>query len=170
MMIATVTAPGRGATDRLLGSVAAALAAEGRRPAGVIRATGAGPAGDCEAALRVLPDGPVIRITQDLGPDSGACRLDAGALEEAVGALEAVLARPADLMIVNKFGQREAEGRGFRPLIGEALSRGMPVLVGLAAPHRAAFDAFAEGAAETLTPEPEVVLAWCRAAIDAVPA
>ncbi|MBT5415668.1 MAG: DUF2478 domain-containing protein [Rhodospirillaceae bacterium] len=82
MSIATITAEGRGATDRLLSAVAARLAAEGRRPVGVVKTITGRPFADhCDMDLQVLPDGPVIRITQDLGAHSASCRLDAGALE-----------------------------------------------------------------------------------------
>ena len=167
MALAGVMVPGRGATDRLLAAVAARLAADGVRLLGALRVAEPGPgAGHCDAALRLLPDGPVLSITQDLGPGATACRMDAGALEDAVGRAAARLAgEGGDLVILNKFGLSEAEGRGFRSLIAEALGRGLPVLTGLSDAHRAAFERFAGGMAVTLPPEEAAVTDWCRAAL-----
>jgi hypothetical protein len=89
--------------------------------------------------------------------------MDAGAFEQAVGLVMARLeAGGADLVVLNKFGLAEAEGRGFRALIAEALGRGVPVLTGVSATHRAAFEAFAEGMATHLPPEEDAILDWCR--------
>ena len=59
----------------------------------------------------------------------------------------------ADLLIGNRYGKHEAEGRGFRNVIAEALARDVPVLVGLNGQGREAFDAFAGGLATHLPPE-----------------
>jgi hypothetical protein len=166
-MLATVTATERGAVDRLLEAVVARLSDNGVRILGALRATDTdGGTGHCNSDLRLLPDGPVVRITQDLGTRSTACRMDAGALEEAVGIETARLAsQGADLIVLNKFGLSEAEGRGFRALIAEALGQGIPVLTGLSDAHRAAFEAFADGLAAALPPEEAAILDWCRAAV-----
>ncbi|MDA3888134.1 MAG: DUF2478 domain-containing protein [Allgaiera sp.] len=160
-------ADGRGMTDRLLVGVAARLIEDGVRVAGALRDIGpSGESGHCETALRLLPEGPVVRITQDLGAGSAACRMDAGALETAVAlATTDLAANGADLVVLNKFGISEAEGRGFRALIGEAVANGVPVLVGLSDAHRAAFGRFADGMAIDLPPSEDAVLAWCRAVI-----
>lgn len=167
--IACFAADGRGATDRLLSDVVARLTADGLRILGALRAAGPGTAaGHCDSDLWLLPDGPVARITQDLGPGARACRMDAGALEEAVGLATARLAREgADLVVLSKFGLSEAEGRGFRSMIAEAVARGIPVLIGVSGTHRAAFERFAAGMAEELPPDAARVLGWCRKAASA---
>jgi hypothetical protein len=89
--------------------------------------------------------------------------MDAGALEEVAERLTKQLQEGGiDLVILNKFGLSEAEGRGFRALIAEALGRGLPVLTGLSETHRAAFERFAEGMTIQLPPEEDVILRWCR--------
>lgn len=164
MALASVTATGRGATDRLLATVTARLAQDGVRMVGALRAAApGGGSGPCDSDLRLLPDGPLVRITQDLGAGSGACRMDAGALEDAVGLVTARLAAEgADLVVLNKFGLSEAEGRGFRTLIGEALGRGIPVLIGVPQTHRVAFETFAQDMATDLHPNPDALIAWYR--------
>ncbi|MEQ8903471.1 MAG: DUF2478 domain-containing protein [Roseovarius sp.] len=168
MRLARVTAEGRGAKDRLLATVVERLHAEGLRIAGAVRAVAPGAeAGHCDSALRLLPEGPVVDITQNLGTGSAACRMDSGALELAVaGATERLKTQGADLVVVNKFGISEAEGRGFRTLIAEALGRHLPVLIGVSDVHREAFDRFAGGMAVALPADEDAVLAWC---LDAIP-
>ena len=81
MRLACVSAEGRGATDHLLAAIVERMGSEGFRLAGALRAVGPGAgAGHCDSALRLLPDGPVIDITQNLGTGSAACRMDAGCL------------------------------------------------------------------------------------------
>lgn len=166
MQLASVSAEGRGATDRLLAGVVDRLRAEGMRVAGALRAVGPGArTGHCNSALRLLPDGPVIDITQNLGSGSAACRMDAGALELAVAdATERLTTQGTDLVVLNKFGLSEAEGRGFRTLIAEALGHDLPVLIGVSDVHRAAFDQFAGGMAVALPADEDAVFAWCLGA------
>ncbi|WP_297774731.1 DUF2478 domain-containing protein [uncultured Roseovarius sp.] len=132
MHIAYVMAEGRGETDLLLYDLARAARARGLSLAGTVQVnSNCGDDRPCDMDVEVLPDGPVIRISQSLGPGAKGCRLDPSQLELAVAAAEARLAAGCDLVIVNKFGKHEAEGRGFRGLIGEALARDVPVLVGV---------------------------------------
>ncbi|SDX85930.1 DUF2478 domain-containing protein [Citreimonas salinaria] len=173
MRLASVTGQERGATDKLLAAVADRLAQDGVRLAGALRPSrNEAAVGHCDSDLWLLPEGPLVRITQDLGTCSGACRMDAGALEVAVGMVTSrVQAGEADLVLLNKFGLSEAEGRGFRALIAEALDRGVPVLIGVSDTHRTAFERFAGDMAAHLPPDEDALLAWCRSAVapDATP-
>jgi hypothetical protein len=165
MNIAFTMAPGRGDTDLLLSCFATELALRGCRTSGTVQINTEREAGPCNMDVKVLPDGPVICISQSLGTGSTGCRLDPAALERAVGLVEASLAEGPDILIVNKFGKHEAEGRGFRPLIAEALSRGIPVLVGLNRLNAPAFHAFMDGIAVELPPTLPTLTAWfaeCR--------
>ncbi|WP_138471488.1 DUF2478 domain-containing protein [Poseidonocella sp. HB161398] len=161
MRIGYVTAEGRGDGDRLLCALAERLGAQGLRLAGVVqhntdRADDSG----CDMDVRVLPDGPLVRISQSLGAGSSGCRLDAGALEQAVGLVGASMAAGADLLMVNKFGKHEAEGRGFRALIGDALAAEVPVIVGVAEKNMPAFLEFAGEFAEPVPAETAALEAW----------
>lgn len=163
MALACVMASGHGATERLLAGVVARLKIDGVRVAGALRAASvAAGTGYCHSDLLLLPEGPLVRITQDLGPGSSACRMDAGALESAVGLATAQLeAGVSEIVVLNKFGLSEAEGRGFRALIGEALGRGLPVLTGLSETHRVAFERFSGGMATHLAADEDVIVSWC---------
>lgn len=161
MQLAYTMAPGRGDIDLILAGLAADLSARGLRLCGTVqinseRAT----SGPCDMDVRVLPDGPILRISQDLGAHSKGCRLNPSALETAVGLVASRLDADTDLLILNKFGKHEAEGRGFRTVIAEAIGLGVPVLVGLNGLNRAAFDDFAGGLATPLPPEAGALVQW----------
>lgn len=162
MRLGYVSMTERGATDLLLAAVARGLMDTGVALAGAVQTnTDRACEHHCDMDLQVLPDGPVLRISQNLGAGSSGCRLDPGALEAAVAATEARIDGAA-MLIVNKFGKHEAEGRGFRDLIGEALSRGMPVLCGINGLNRTAFLDYAGPLAEELPPDPATILRWSR--------
>ena len=72
-----------------------------------------------------------------------------------------MLAKGADLVIVNKFGKQECYGRGFRDFIAEALAQGVPVLLSVPPEQLAGFHEFAGELAEPVAPE--TVLDWCHA-------
>ncbi|MCT2538802.1 DUF2478 domain-containing protein [Sedimentimonas flavescens] len=164
MRLASVLATGRGETNRLLSDLAARASQRGLRVVGTVQVNHDPTDGKhCDMDVRVLPDGPVLRISQSLGTQSRGCRLDPSALEQAVRLTEGALESGADLMIVNKFGKHEAEGRGFRELIGSALMRGIPVIVGLNGLNIDAFADFAGAFAERLDPTGDAIAAWLDA-------
>lgn len=161
MNLAYTMAPGRGDTDLILFRLARTLSARGLRCCGTVQINSErADAGPCDMDVQVLPDGPILRISQDLGRASRGCRLDPAALEAAIGLVSASMVQGADLLIVNKFGKHEAEGRGFRSVIAEALSNGIPVLVGMNMLNLSAFEEFAEGLAARLPPEPSALERW----------
>lgn len=151
-----------GAADRLLAATAETLQAGGLRLAGAVQHNlERGEDRECDMQLRILGTDAVIGITQDLGSCSQGCRLDTGALAQAVAQAEAVLARGADLVIVNKFGKQECFGNGFRAFIAEALAQGIPVLTSVAQEQLAGFRDFAGELAQPVAPE--AATDWCRA-------
>lgn len=161
MRIGSVFQPDRGATDSLLSDVASRLLAQGVRVAGAVQSnTGCKPTSHCDMDLAILPNGPVIRFSQSLGSASQGCRLDAGALEDAVQAVSTQL-QGAELLIINKFGKHESEGRGFRNLIAEALDQGLPILIGINSQNRTAFADFAGDLAEPLAANLPSLIDWC---------
>ncbi len=102
MSLAYVSLSGRGETDAFLAAMARRLEDCGFRVAGTVQTnTERDCTHHCDMDVRVLPDGPVIRINQDLGEGSTGCRLDPGALEQAVAEVASRLAG-ADLLIVNR--------------------------------------------------------------------
>ncbi len=163
MKLACVSSRKQGETDRLLSELAADLQAGGLTLSGIVKdlSYAAVHENGCDMSVRVLPEGPVIKITQDLGKGSDACRLDPMALVEAVAQVERNGFQDVDLFILNKFGPQEAAGRGFCAVMGKALEQGIPVLVGVGAANKDAFQRFAGGMAEDLPDDETVLRAWC---------
>lgn len=165
MKLAYVTLQGRGRTDALIAEVATLLEAAGLRLAGTVQSNHERPdRRRCDMDLRVLPDGPVVRISEDRGELAHGCTLDSGALEQTVVAVQQRLDR-AQVLIVNKFGKREVEGKGLVPVIAEALERGLPVLIGVNGLNLAAFLAFAGEEVSALPTDASSVAHWCRSAV-----
>lgn len=167
MKIAVVSSPIIGQTDQLLSDVAIKLQTDGVNLSGVVKVQDSDRPDDhhCDMDIRVLPDGPEIRITQSLGEGSKGCRLNPASIAEAVAETEQKDLSAVDMFILNKFGPQEAEGRGFCDAIASALANGTPVLVGVGGGCRDALDAFVDGMAEVLPPEPAVIQSWCQEAI-----
>jgi len=163
MELAYVTLHGRGLIDDCLSEVVALLKARGARLSGTVRALPVDHhAHPCDMDVQVLPDGPLHRISQALGAGSHGCRLDGGAIETLSVEVEARVAG-SDLLIINKFGRQESQGRGLRPAIVKALDLGIPVLVGVNGLNLPEFEAFASGFALKLEPEPSAILGWALA-------
>lgn len=154
-----------GQANMLLDDLARQLAAEGARLAGAVQINKDNGADcTCDMDLRILGDGgPSVRISQSLGRESQACRLDAGALEIAVARVETVLAGGADLLVLNKFSKQEAMGKGFRDIIAAALERGIPVLTCVSSDHINDFNTFVGDLAQPLAYHQAGE--WCRDAI-----
>lgn len=160
MKIAYTMAPGRGDTDLLLSCVAKTLANQGYSTCGTVQINTEHASGPCNMDVRVLPDGPTFRISQDLGLASKGCRLDPTALESAVALAEARLNPNVDIVIINKFGKHEAEGRGFRTIIADALEMEVPVLVGVNALNLSAFEGFVGSEATRLETSERLIHEW----------
>ena len=167
MHLAYVMTQTRGTTDRLLTLFARQMIDKGSRLVGVAQ-TNTECADDalCDMDVQVLPEGPIIRISQSLVPGSRGCRLDPAALEQAVALVSGGLDSNPQLLVVNKFGKHEADGRGFRPVIGEALTRGIPVLAGVNTLNEAAFVEFTQGLGQRLEATPEALEDWFSAIVE----
>lgn len=174
MSIAYIMSEEHGDTDCVLVEAARRLRSQGLRVAGLVQVnTGCEQEGQCDMDVQILPDGPVIRISQSLGPGSKGCRLDPGALERAVTETARVMENPVDLLVLNKFGRHEAEGYGLRVIVAEAFARGIPVVTGVNSRNRDAFMEYVAGEAVAIPRDPDAIVAWAReqlAASEALPA
>lgn len=163
-LAAVVYEAGRGGDgDGVLAEVARALRGSGLRLAGAVQHNR--PAPDrcrCDMVLEDLASAVTVEISENRGPEARGCRLNPAALEEIVGLAGTAVEHGAQLLIVNKFGKREAEGRGFRQVIEQAIERGTPVLVAVSAENLAAWAAFADGFDARLPFDAQLITAWCR--------
>lgn len=165
-MLGYVISEGRGTVDPLMAEVAGRLRAQGWPIAGVIQVNvETGPETRCDMDLRVLTGSEQVRISQRLGRFARGCRLDPQGLERAVGLVEQALDQAPRLLLINKFGKAELEGRGFRPLIGRALLEGVPVLTAVNRTNLDGFHDFTAGIGTALPPSVEAVLDWCGAQV-----
>lgn len=162
-MIAYTKSEKKGEMDALLTQLANRLISAGVRPAGIVQVNSARDCDHrCDMDVRVLPSGPLLRISQSLGKESRGCRLDLRVLEAAVFEVERTLDDNVDVFILNKFGKTEADGRGFRSAIAEAVMQGIPVICGVNTQNEKAFTEFTSGAAIQIRPTLEALLAWCE--------
>lgn len=145
-LIAAVTYGPDDDCDALLAGFAHAREAAGVKVAGLIQINAGAGCAELDMELEALGTGRRINICQDLGPGSAnACRLDPAGLAEAAAALRQALERPADLVVVNKFGRMEAEGGGLIAEIGAAVAAEMPLVIGVPLRFLTAWDSFAGG-------------------------
>lgn len=166
MKLAYVTTSGRGRIDDLIADVVGAFTDDGLRLAGTVRARPPDPSGHpCDMDLRVLPDGPRFRISQALGSAAKGCRLDGGVIAAIASAVEGRMLG-ADLLIINKFGKLEAQGRGLCPAIALAMEMEIPTLVGVNEMNTPGFIAFSGGVAVPLAPDMSAILDWYEAAVE----
>lgn len=166
--LAAIVSDGTTTTGAILTDIADTLQAEGLKLAGAVQDPESAKRqadmehGMCDMDLLVLPDGRRLAITQNLGSQATSCRLDHQALEEVVALVEQRLDASIDLLILNKFGKREAEGAGFRQIIGHAIELGVPVIVAVNPAQHDALSDFAGADLEHLPENRDVILNWCR--------
>lgn len=142
----------RGEADLAISGLAGRLSSAGLRLAGLVQTNVVRPSRcRCDMVLRDLASGREIPISQDLGNDARGCRLDHGALEMAAHLVEASIVPGIDVVLINKFGKREAEGAGLRGAIAIAVGLDIPVIVGLAPENREAWEVFCGGAGEIVS-------------------
>lgn len=153
-----------GDIDGLLYDVAQDLMARGLTVRGALQSRGA-VSGECHCAdmdLTTIGSGRMFRISQPLGNGSRGCRLHPGHLAECSAFLADELTSGADLLILNRFGRGESEGRGFRDLIGIALARDVPVLMAVRPTYAEDWTTFSAGMGCDLPMERDAVLTWVR--------
>jgi hypothetical protein len=95
-----------------------------------------------------LASGIVLQLSEDRGREARGCRLDRGVLSEAVALVSASLENQPELVILNKFDKVEAEGRGFRDTLADAVQLGVPIVIGVPYRNIDQWRAFTEGLAE----------------------
>lgn len=161
MKIAYTMAHGRGELDLLLSDLAERLEKRGLRTRGIVQTnTECGTYHGCDMDVRVLPDGPTIRISQNLGKDAQGCRLDPDAMATAIATVGRSMEAPFDVFLLNKFGKQESEGRGFRDLLAEALESGATVIAGTNPMNSDVFEEFSGGLATNVPADIDALLQW----------
>jgi len=104
-----------------------------------------------EMHLVDLSSGTLTRISENLGSGARGCHLNWAALSEVAQSIEAALSFAPDILIVNRFGRAEAEGKGMRTAIEKALNLGIPVIVGVRPEYVEVWQDFHGGLAKTVS-------------------
>ncbi len=161
LRVAAIVHDGSVDVDALLAAVVRAQRDGGRKVRGLLMTYPDSDAAACAAPM-VLVDivsGEPYRVSQALGSGSKACRADTQGFARASEVLRAALSERPDLVIVNRFGSLEAEGRGFTAELLELMAAGVPLLTAVASRHLDAWQRFTGGA--TLLPaSADAVQAW----------
>ncbi|MEH6404092.1 MAG: DUF2478 domain-containing protein [Sneathiella sp.] len=102
---------------------------------------------------------PIVRPTQeDLAASS--CGLDRSVLTESSTALRRAIDNKVDILIVEKFGEREQLGEGLSDEIMNAMAEGIPVLVAVPAAAIEIWTDFTGGLADLLPSELSALQHW----------
>lgn len=117
-------------------------------------------AGHCDVALEELTTGRRTDLFEDRGPGAAGCRLDVAALAEVNAQVARSLDAAPELLILNKFGKVEAEGRGLLDLIAIAIDRGIPVVIGVPIRNLEAWRNFSGGLSAEFSSDPSETMDW----------
>lgn len=117
-------------------------------------------AGHCDVVLEELTTGLRTDLFEDRGSGARGCRLDVAALAEVNAQVVRSLGTDPELLILNKFGKVEAEGRGLLDLVAMAADRSIPVVIGVPIRNLEAWRNFAGDMSVELTDDPSEVTDW----------
>jgi hypothetical protein len=107
--------------------------------------------------------GEELQLFQNLGACAAGCRLDVGQLLDAGSQVARAIDEGADLVIINRFGRQECEGKGLSHLIERALSADIPVVIAVPSRRFADWIKFADGMSVKLRCDREALDAWWQA-------
>jgi len=159
--IAALRADASESVQAVMEGFAGELARSGLRVAGVVQARVADEAtGRRRIVLRDLRTGAHYPISQDLGPGSVACNLDAGELAQACAAIERAARGGADLVVLSKFAKQEAARGGLCDAFRAAMAARVPAIAAVSPDFLEEWRAFAGPLAEFVAPEPRALMAW----------
>src|ERR1700748_914798 len=147
--------------DEILRDFAAELNRRGYRAVGLVQ-LGHHCVDDNLSAM-LVHTGEQLPMFQDLGSCSAGCRLDGGQLRGAVQQIATAIDEGADLLIVNRFGRQEREGKGLSYLVERALSADIPVVIAVPSHRFADCIRFADGMSVNLRCNRKALEAWWSA-------
>lgn len=145
--------------DAVLRSFAADLSARGLRVVGMVQA---GQCADSSLSAVLLHSGEKLLLAQDFDPAAQGCRLDLARLQNGGMRIADALSHGADLVIINRFGKRERDGKGLSYLIERALDADIPVVIAVGKDHFADWIKFAGGMSVRLGCDREALETWWR--------
>ena len=144
--------------DAILREFAAHLNGRGHRAVGIVQL--GHHCLDAGLSAMLVHTGEELQLFQDLGTCSAGCRLDVGQLLDAGQQIARAIDQGADLLIVNRFGRQEREGKGLAYLVERALSADIPVVIAVPSHRFADWIKFADGMSVKLHCDRESLDAW----------
>jgi hypothetical protein len=148
--------------DTVLRNFAADLNGRGFRAVGLVQ-LGHHDADAPQLSAMLVHSGEQLRLFQDLGPGATGCKLDVGQLLDAGTRVASAIDAGADIVVINRFGRQECEGKGLAYLIERALSSDIPVVIAVPSHRFAEWIAFADGMSVKLHCDRESLDAWWTA-------
>src|ERR1700687_3442317 len=145
--------------DQLLRDFASDLNSRGYRAVGLVQL-----AHHCTDSPKLsavlVHTGEELSLLQNLGSCAAGCRLDVGQLLDAGAQVASAIDAGADLVIVNRFGRQEREGKGLSFLVERALSADIPVVIAVPSHRFADWIRFADGMSVKLRCDRAALNAW----------
>jgi hypothetical protein len=143
--------------DAVLREFAGELNALGLRAVGMVQA---GQCADSSLSAVLVHSGETLLLAQDFDPGAKGCRLDIDRLHGAAARVADAMDDGADLLIVNRFGKRERDGKGLAYLIERAIVADIPVVIAVSSQSFAEWIKFAGGMTVKLPCERTALDAW----------
>ncbi len=143
--------------DAVLRDFAGELNARGFRAVGMVQA---GRCADSSLSAVLVHNGEKILLAQDFDPSASGCRLDLERLQNAGERVAEALKAGADLLIVNRFGKRERDGKGLGYLVERARDADIPVVIAVSSQHFEDWIKFADGMSVKLDCDRAALEAW----------
>ncbi len=148
--------------DRVLRDFASDLNGRGYRAVGLVQ-TGHHCLDAPRLSAMLVHTGEELQLFQNLGACATGCRLDVGRLLDAGARIADAIDRGADVLIVNRFGRQEREGKGLSYLVERALSADIPVVIAVPSHRFADWIRFADGMSVKLPCDRKALHAWWQA-------
>jgi hypothetical protein len=144
--------------DRILREFADDLNRGGYRAVGLVQL--GHHCSDANLSAMLVHTGETLQLFQNLGGCSTGCRLDVGQLLDAGQRIAREIEEGADVLIVNRFGRQEREGRGLSYLVERALSADIPVVIAVPGHRFADWIKFADGMSVKLRCDRGALQGW----------
>jgi hypothetical protein len=149
--------------DAILAASIDLIRAQGLSVAGLLQRFGERlPNGKRSMWVEDISTGQTIRLDQPRGPGAVACMLDPDALARAACLLQRAAGSGADVVVVSRFGNAEADGSGMRAEIAEAICSGAAVVIPLRYWLLNDLEGFLGGPASLLLPSPVAIADWAE--------
>jgi hypothetical protein len=148
--------------DEVLRDFASDLNARGYRAVGLVQ-TGHHCVDAPRLSAMLVHSGEELQLFQNLGAGATGCRLDVGQLLGAGARVAGAIDEGADLVIVNRFGRQECEGKGLSFLVERALSADIPVVIAVPIHRFGDWIKFADGMSVRLRCDRKALDTWWAA-------